>query len=49
MDRCRFSGHPAGGFSYRLNKRTNLNLSIGAGLTDDTPDTTVTLRAPIRF
>lgn len=37
------------GFSYRLNKRTNLNLSIGAGLTDDTPDTTVTLRAPIRF
>jgi len=37
------------GFSYRLNKRTNLNLSIGAGLTDDTPDTTVTLRVPIRF
>lgn len=37
------------GFSYRLNKRTNLNLSIGAGLTDDTPDTTVTLRLPIRF
>lgn len=37
------------GFSYRLNKRTNLNLSIGAGLTDDTPDTTVTLRVPIKF
>ena len=37
------------GFSYRLSKRTNLNLSIGAGLTDDTPDTTVTLRVPIRF
>ena len=37
------------GFSYRLNKRTNLNLSIGAGLTDDTPDTTLTLRVPIRF
>jgi len=37
------------GFSYRLNKRTNFNLSIGAGLTDDTPDTTVTLRLPIRF
>ncbi|OYX26088.1 MAG: hypothetical protein B7Z03_15060 [Hydrogenophilales bacterium 32-62-9] len=37
------------GFSYRLNKRTNLNLSVGAGLTDDTPDTTVTLRLPMRF
>ncbi|MDP1927439.1 MAG: hypothetical protein Q8K62_02905 [Thiobacillus sp.] len=37
------------GFSYRLNKRTNLNLSVGAGLTDDTPDTTVTLRVPIKF
>ena len=37
------------GFSYRLNKRTNLNLSVGAGLTEDTPDTTVTLRVPIRF
>ncbi|OJW96526.1 transporter [Thiobacillus sp. 65-1402] len=37
------------GFSYRLNKRINFNLSIGAGLTDDTPDTTVTLRLPIRF
>lgn len=37
------------GFSYRLNKRTNINLSIGAGLTDDTPDTTLTLRLPIRF
>jgi hypothetical protein len=37
------------GFSYRLNKSTNLNLSIGAGLTDDTPDTTITLRVPIKF
>ncbi len=37
------------GFSYRLNKRTNLSLSIGAGLTSDTPDTTVTLRVPIKF
>jgi hypothetical protein len=37
------------GYSYRLNKRTNLNVTIGAGLTDDTPDTTVTLRVPIRF
>ncbi len=37
------------GYSYRLNKTTNLNLSIGAGLTNDTPDTQVTLRVPIRF
>lgn len=37
------------GFSYRLNKRANLNLSIGAGLTEDTPDTTLTLRLPMRF
>jgi hypothetical protein len=37
------------GYSYSLNKTTNLNLSIGAGLTNDTPDTQVTLRLPMRF
>lgn len=37
------------GYSYRLNKTTNFNLSIGAGLTNDTPDTQITLRVPIRF
>ena len=37
------------GFSYRLNKNSNLNLSVGAGLTPDTPGTTVTLRVPIKF
>lgn len=37
------------GFSYRLSKRANLNLSIGAGLTENTPDTTLTLRVPMRF
>jgi len=37
------------GYSYRLNKTTNLNLSIGAGLTSDTPNTQITLRVPIRF
>lgn len=37
------------GYSYRLSKTTNLNLSIGAGLTSDTPDTQITLRVPIRF
>jgi len=36
-------------FAYRLNKSTNLNLTIGAGLTADTPDTTITLRVPIKF
>lgn len=37
------------GYSYRLNKTTSLNLSIGAGLTNDTPDTQITLRVPMRF
>jgi len=36
-------------FAYRLNKSANLNLTIGAGLTEDTPDTTMTLRIPIKF
>jgi hypothetical protein len=36
-------------FAYRLNKNANLNLTIGAGLTADTPDTTMTLRIPIKF
>lgn len=36
-------------FSYRLNKSANLNLSVGVGVTEDTPDTTVTLRLPIKF
>lgn len=37
------------GYSYSLSKTTNVNLSIGAGLTNDTPDTQITLRVPIRF
>lgn len=37
------------GFSYQLSKTTNFNLSIGAGLTDDTPDTQITVRLPIRL
>lgn len=36
-------------FAYRLNKSANLNLTVGAGLTEDTPDTTMTLRIPIKF
>jgi hypothetical protein len=37
------------GYSYRLTPRTTVNLSIGAGLTRDTPDVTFTLRVPISF
>lgn len=37
------------GYSYKLGKATNFNLSIGAGLTEDTPDTQITVRLPIRF
>ncbi len=37
------------GYSYRLSDKRTLNLSIGAGLTRDTPDLTVTLRLPMTF
>ena len=37
------------GYSYRFSQRYTLNLSVGAGLTRDTPDLTVTLRLPITF
>ncbi|HEY3596257.1 MAG TPA: acetate kinase [Paraburkholderia sp.] len=37
------------GYSYRLSPKTTLNFSIGAGLTRDTPDLTLTLRLPIQF
>jgi hypothetical protein len=37
------------GYSYRLSGSTTLNLSVGAGLTRDTPDVSVTLRLPISF
>lgn len=37
------------GYSYRFNSRYTLNLSVGAGLTRDTPDLQVTLRLPITF
>ena len=37
------------GYAYRLNKKASLNLSIGAGLTNDTPDTQFTLRLPYTF
>lgn len=37
------------GYSYRLNKQASLSLSVGAGLTDDSPDTQFTLRMPYTF
>lgn len=35
------------GYSYRLDSGRTLNLSVGAGLTRDTPDLQLTLRMPI--
>ena len=34
------------GLSYRLDDRRSINLSLGAGLTRDTPDVTLTVRIP---
>jgi hypothetical protein len=34
------------GGSYRINNKRTLNISVGAGLTRDTPDVTLTLRMP---
>lgn len=35
------------GYSYRLDAQRTLNLSLGAGLTEDTPDLQLTLRMPM--
>jgi hypothetical protein len=37
------------GYSYRITPKTTLNFSIGAGLTRDTPDLTLTFRVPMSF
>lgn len=37
------------GYAYRLNYRTNLNLSLGVGVTREAPDLQLTLRAPFTF
>jgi hypothetical protein len=37
------------GYSYRLNAQRTLSVSLGAGLTRDTPDVTLTVRLPITF
>jgi len=35
------------GGSYRFNEKETLNITLGVGVTRDTPDTTVTVRVPI--
>ena len=35
------------GYSYRYSNKTTLNVTVGAGLTRDTPDLTLTVRLPI--
>lgn len=37
------------GYSHRLNDKRSLNVSIGAGLTRDTPDLTLTVRMPFNL
>jgi hypothetical protein len=37
------------GYSYRLSEKRTLNVSVGAGLTRDTPDVSLMLRLPITF
>jgi hypothetical protein len=37
------------GYAYRLSPQRTLNVSIGAGLTRDTPDVTLTVRLPMTF
>lgn len=37
------------GYSYRLSEKTTLNVTVGAGLTRDTPDLTLTVRLPMSF
>jgi hypothetical protein len=37
------------GYSYRYSDKTTVNVAVGAGLTRDTPDLTLTLRVPFSF
>lgn len=37
------------GFSYRVSNTSSVNLSLGVGMTRDTPDTQITLRFPMTF
>lgn len=37
------------GYSYRLNAKRTLNVSVGAGVTRDTPDVSLSVRVPFSF
>ncbi len=37
------------GYSYRLNAKRTLNVSVGAGVTRDTPDVSLSVRIPFSF
>ncbi|MDC8760035.1 acetate kinase, partial [Janthinobacterium fluminis] len=37
------------GYSYRLSNNKTLNIAVGAGLTRDTPDVTLSVRLPMTF
>ena len=37
------------GYSYRINEKRSLSVSVGAGLTRDTPDVSLTLRMPLSW
>jgi long-subunit fatty acid transport protein len=37
------------GFSYRLNERTSVNTNLELGMTEDSPDVSLTLRVPYAF
>ena len=37
------------GFSFRLNDKRSVNLALGAGMTRDTPDVTLTAKFPMSF
>ncbi|MFL6675705.1 MAG: acetate kinase [Massilia sp.] len=37
------------GYSYRVSDRYTVNVSVGAGLTRDTPDVSLSLRVPLTF
>jgi len=37
------------GYSFRLTDKTNINVSVGAGLTRDTPDLSLTVRVPMSY
>lgn len=37
------------GYSYRLSPKRSFNIAVGAGVTRDTPDVTLTVRVPMTF